>query len=187
MIDSSSYDREEDSYIFSRYGSIWGWATWRRAWAHYDAELSDWVYMRRRHPFRSVFKTWSERRFVFELGNNLHKRKLDTWDYQWELIRFYHSGLSIVPCINLVVNIGFGPGATHTLRSDPSSAPPLKADLWSPIKHPRYLVVNEYHDLLYRNRVFLDPYSLRERAKRTIKKVAKLWLRSLRRFANARS
>ncbi|MEO8165112.1 MAG: glycosyltransferase family 2 protein, partial [Betaproteobacteria bacterium] len=27
-----------DSYYFSRYAHIWGWATWRRAWQHYDHE-----------------------------------------------------------------------------------------------------------------------------------------------------
>lgn len=27
------------SYFFSHYGYMWGWATWRRAWAFYDVEL----------------------------------------------------------------------------------------------------------------------------------------------------
>jgi hypothetical protein len=31
--------RTEYSYYFSRYTLIWGWATWRRAWQHYDAEM----------------------------------------------------------------------------------------------------------------------------------------------------
>src|SRR6185369_14461868 len=28
--------RSNDSYYFSRYNHIWGWASWRRAWQHYD-------------------------------------------------------------------------------------------------------------------------------------------------------
>lgn len=30
------------SYFFSRYTHIWGWASWRRAWQHYDREMAQW-------------------------------------------------------------------------------------------------------------------------------------------------
>lgn len=29
----------QDSYYFSIYARTWGWATWRRAWQHYDLEM----------------------------------------------------------------------------------------------------------------------------------------------------
>jgi hypothetical protein len=38
----------------------------------------------------------------------------DTWDYQWVYTNFIHHALSIVPQLNLVGNIDFGPDATHT-------------------------------------------------------------------------
>ena len=28
------------SYYFSRYPHVWGWASWRRAWSHYDFEMT---------------------------------------------------------------------------------------------------------------------------------------------------
>ena len=31
--------RTSASYYFSHLPSSWGWATWRRAWQHYDIEL----------------------------------------------------------------------------------------------------------------------------------------------------
>src|SRR5512139_3287315 len=34
--------RTDASYYFSRYNHIWGWASWRRAWRHYDREASAW-------------------------------------------------------------------------------------------------------------------------------------------------
>ena len=71
--DSYSYDKTEGSYIFSRYGPIWGWATWRLAWAHYDANLTDWLYMRRPQVFNSVFKSAAERKFWLNLGDKLHR------------------------------------------------------------------------------------------------------------------
>src|SRR3954462_13955415 len=30
------------SYHFSRYVHIWGWATWQRAWRHFDLDLREW-------------------------------------------------------------------------------------------------------------------------------------------------
>src|SRR5215831_13781675 len=32
--------RGRGSYFFSRYTLSWGWATWRRAWSHYDVKVS---------------------------------------------------------------------------------------------------------------------------------------------------
>jgi hypothetical protein len=30
------------SYVFTRTTPIWGWATWRRAWARYDSAMTRW-------------------------------------------------------------------------------------------------------------------------------------------------
>jgi hypothetical protein len=32
----------QKDYIFSRFGSTWGWATWRRAWMYFDHEMNNW-------------------------------------------------------------------------------------------------------------------------------------------------
>ena len=45
-IAGSSYsirdEEQPDSYVFSRYTLSWGWATWRRAWQHYDFDMTKW-------------------------------------------------------------------------------------------------------------------------------------------------
>ena len=33
---------DRQSYHFSHFGSVWGWASWKRAWAFYDASMSAW-------------------------------------------------------------------------------------------------------------------------------------------------
>ncbi len=33
--------RGNASYYFSKYAHIWGWATWKKAWKHYDINLTD--------------------------------------------------------------------------------------------------------------------------------------------------
>lgn len=35
--------RTEYSYYFSKYTHIWGWASWRRAWQHYDVDMKSWT------------------------------------------------------------------------------------------------------------------------------------------------
>lgn len=98
-------------YLFSRFGTVWGWATWRRAWQCYDVSMQNWEThlkkIRKAFP-RSV---WEKR---LELYRNLADGKIDTWDYQWTFWRLVHDGLSIVPTQNMVENIGFSDTATHT-------------------------------------------------------------------------
>ena len=48
--------RGDGSYYFSRYNHCWGWASWRRSWQHYDAELSNWPLFRDSGSLRSVFE-----------------------------------------------------------------------------------------------------------------------------------
>ncbi|HSI63584.1 MAG TPA: hypothetical protein VLE43_10710 [Candidatus Saccharimonadia bacterium] len=40
---------------------------------------------------------------------------MDTWDYQWTYACWQHGGLTALPNVNLVANIGFGGEATHTM------------------------------------------------------------------------
>ena len=41
--------------------------------------------------------------------------KIDTWDYQLDFANYFNNGLTIIPNENLISNIGFGAGATHTM------------------------------------------------------------------------
>ena len=42
-------NRTDDSYYFSRYNHIWGWASWRRAWEYFDYDLKLWPKIGRAH------------------------------------------------------------------------------------------------------------------------------------------
>ncbi|MCW5549971.1 MAG: hypothetical protein KIT44_13490, partial [Opitutaceae bacterium] len=45
--------------------------------------------------------------------DELHAGRIDTWDYQWGYAKFVRGQLSVIPAVNLVDNVGTGPGATH--------------------------------------------------------------------------
>jgi len=101
-----------DSYYFSRYTHIWGWATWRRAWAKYDVDMKDWRDAQKR---RAVLlrSPWWMRSYWTNIYDAVDNGRIHTWDYQWLFASVLHDGLAVVPFENLVAHIGVGEGSTH--------------------------------------------------------------------------
>lgn len=128
--------RTGDSYYFSRYSHIWGWASWRRAWRHYDVGMRSWP--EGRGLVRGSFSDGAEADFWAGIFDRVHAGEIDTWDYQWLYACWSQSGLAAVPEVNLVSNLGFGPGATHTREEGELSRLPV-SDI-EEVKHPRLVV-----------------------------------------------
>jgi hypothetical protein len=125
------------SYHFSRYVHIWGWATWRRAWRHFDLELRDWHALgrgARAERLRSMFATESERCYWRYVWDN--SPEIENWDAQWSYALLARRGLAANPNRNLISNIGFGEDATNALE-DPLGigARPLEG-MEFPLHHP---------------------------------------------------
>ncbi len=102
-----------NEYFFSKIGSVWGWASWRRAWSKHDKDLSTWndgsgkeLIKQALHPELAAKRIATVQAVV--------EGKVDTWDYQFTYSRIINHGLSIIPKANLIENIGFNPNATHT-------------------------------------------------------------------------
>jgi len=107
------------SYHFSYHGGSWGWASWRRAWKYFDIDMKLWSEPEVKDRIRDVLcdaEEYNRRKGAFDA---VYNGKLDAaWDYQWFFARLLYSGLSVIPCVNLISNIGFHEGASHT--TDPS-------------------------------------------------------------------
>ncbi len=104
------------SYFFSRYTHIWGWATWRRAWKHYDFGMSAWPEFRQQGLMRSVCDDAYEASYWSGEFDRMATDSLayNDWGLQWMFACWSRSGLAVHPQVNLVANVGFGPEATHT-------------------------------------------------------------------------
>jgi hypothetical protein len=109
-----------ESYFFSKVFFVWGWASWRRAWQHYDVGMAQWPETRLQvdqPPYKPAQKLhhayWD---LVFDLA---FKNQISTWDHQWTYAHWKNKALCVTPAKNLVRNIGFGEQATHTSGSDP--------------------------------------------------------------------
>ena len=139
---------ERQSYHFACSGSIWGWASWRRAWDLYDENMVLWKDEEVRNRLRDVYcddKAFELRRKPFD---EIVAGRLDTWDYQWTFARLIQSGLSIVPCRNIVSNIGFRSDATHTKRGAPRGCGTLQKIDFPLVSPPCVVPDREYeHNL----------------------------------------
>lgn len=118
MISGSNFRLDDkilaDSYTFTKYCHVWGWATWKRAWLFYDFRMTDWPELNKKGLLQRIFDDKFEIEYWENIFNNIYNRLEDTWDYQWYYTCWKLNGVAIEPAVNLVVNIGFGENATHT-------------------------------------------------------------------------
>jgi len=90
--------RPDESYYFSRFSHIWGWATWRRAWANYDVTMADWPNLGSRFIKTEVFAGNNQAAAYWSgVFDKVHKGEIDTWDYQWVFACFKNNWLSCIP------------------------------------------------------------------------------------------
>jgi hypothetical protein len=135
-----------ESYYFSKYFHIWGWATWRNRWCGtYDVSISDWPLIRDKVLLAQVAGYGVSVRYWSELFDRVYRGEIDTWDYQWTLANWKNQRVSIMPKSNLISNIGFGYDATHTRRKSPL-ANLITAPVTFPLSHPYTLEVNNSAD-----------------------------------------
>jgi len=132
------FQATEDSYYYSRYPLIWGWASWRRVWQqHYDVDIQRWPEMREQgwlnrflQPLECLY--WG--RLFDQVCNGL-----DTWDYSLLFTCWLNDGLALHPRRNLVSNIGWGADATHTKDPDCALARLPSYPMTFPLRHPKRL------------------------------------------------
>lgn len=101
------------SFLFTPFAEIWGWATWKRVWQQYDYDIVAWKERNITSYMKKIMNT-TMIEYYSNMFDQVYTHELDTWDYQLQYLIFQKEGLSIVPCKNMVKNIGFGVDATHT-------------------------------------------------------------------------
>lgn len=137
-------------YYFSKYTHASGWATWRRAWRSFDWAISRWPEFKAGRLVDGWCADPYERRYWTELFDRLHQGDREVWDLQWNLACWSQNGLAVLPSMNLVLNDGWGPDATHT--KSPLTWPPT-AEI-TVINHPPCMVRNVLADAITFDRNF---------------------------------
>jgi len=148
--------RTRYSYYFSRYSHVWGWASWRRAWRHYDVDIRLWPILRETSWLADVLGDVDAAACWRGAFDRVYGGDVDTWDYQWMLACLTRHGFSILPSVNLISNLGHGPDATHGKggTSRPTNLP--SAGMVFPLQHPPDLIWNREADQFTFEHVLLD-------------------------------
>ena len=138
-------DVEGASYSFSRYNPTWGWATWRRAWKHYDVSIPRWRRIDQSALLSSISPSLAFRLTWTRVFKDAHRDDYDTWDHQWTFTIWDQGGVAVLPSQNLVTNRGFGPDATHT-KQDIGFGHRPRRELDFPLRHPPAVEVDPFRE-----------------------------------------
>ena len=144
----------DSSYYFSRYNHHWGWASWRRAWRHYDSSLSQWPVLRDSCLLETIFENRLERIYWSNIWERLYlENKPDSWAYRWSFTCLSNGGLTVLPN-PIVENVGFGDSASHTVDFAYSTKTNLGLEA---LKHPDFLIRNSEADRFTFANIFSPP------------------------------
>ncbi|HYP15788.1 MAG TPA: hypothetical protein VEQ65_01145 [Opitutus sp.] len=98
--------------MFLRILSCWGWATWARAWQHYESNL-DVHFQRLNTPDRiRKFNIEGHADFFRQLQDNRAGR-IRSWAVRWYASWLGQGGLSLFPTQSLVRNVGHDGSGVH--------------------------------------------------------------------------
>jgi hypothetical protein len=101
-------------FFFLPFISSWGWATWKRAWDHFDANATGWQQLRTDITLRDRFNIDASYPYAQMLESQMLGQSVDSWAIRWWWSVFRQNGIVLYSRTSLVSNKGFGELATHT-------------------------------------------------------------------------
>lgn len=167
--------RSSESYLFTSYFHVWGWASWRRTWQLYDGAMGEWPNWVQGGGFSERFSANPKERLYWrKILQDVFERRIDTWAYQLMFMCWKNRLLVSYPNRNLIENVGFGDEATHTKGDVPLyviESPVRPLDF--PLTHPTLLARDERADEAIWRHVYYR--SLRVKLRRFLKRWLAWW------------
>lgn len=162
MNHSGTYEKPQSDYFFSKAGSIWGFAIWKRTFEifEYDIRFNEDKYAKdlliKSYP-KSIRK---------HIKNNIEFKRdrfLKTqMNGDFELVNgasfFLQSGLMIIPSKNLISCQGISENAVHNVNNPKKLPKSIRSlfnmktyELGFPLKHPKYIIADtDYEQYVYK-------------------------------------
>lgn len=139
-------DEIKETFYFSKFSSIWGWATWRRVWKTYDIKIKFWNKYKHSEEWKNTCNDPTERIFWNKIFDKVYKNEINSWAYSNQLCNWYYDRLTIVPKFNLIRNIGFSKEATNTKKAYQIYFPKVKNLKLKKIIYPKHVEANKKAD-----------------------------------------
>ena len=165
----------KESYYFSFYAHPpHGWATWKRAWKHYDFKMQNPSLSILESKLKSIIQNQEVESFWMEAFVAMREKDVDTWDTQWQFAIWSQNGCTIMPYKNLVKNIGYHADATHTTNPGHRSNISVfySIDL-AAIRHPTEISVHAKYDNYKIEYIYLNKPTLRDKINAVVPKPIK--------------
>lgn len=128
-------DEGADAFGRVGYPLIWGWASWRRVWQAYDPAIPEWTGDCDDFP-RLAAKPRATKQYLKVVFDAVQNGTLDTWDFQFNFQCQLHQQDFLHPYVNMITNIGFAEGATHTSNALDPNAALARKDVRFPLRGP---------------------------------------------------
>lgn len=146
--DSKYFDNQD--YIFTHYAHTWGWATWKRVWNEFDLYMRDFPKWIAGGGALNVLLTKEQgirsNKVLQRIYDHIDQEVTHSWDSQWSYTRMKTGGLGIVPCKNLIQNIGeFG---THSQGHNKANDM-IAEEMPKTLVHPLFVVANIGYEILH--------------------------------------
>jgi hypothetical protein len=153
---------ENDSYFFSSFASIFGFATWKRCWNHVENKMESWpTFVSKNYKLNYFDKSISNsiyKKFEHFYNERILSNNLNTWDLQFVFAILANSGTGIVPAVNLIKAVGLD-GYNSSLASPfhfLSTNDNFKIE-----NHPDFIQNNHLYDSMFINsNCFIDNRSV---------------------------
>ena len=145
-----------ETYYFSKYSSIWGWATWKNRWEDsFDIKMNNWPKVKKEGWMTDILLNDKSEKF---LSKYLHRRfKLidKDWDRAWQFGCLINGRLTIFPSKNLITSVGQDEFATHNNPRKWDRLP--LEEMKFPLKHPKIIVADNRVDNFLTKEGFSKP------------------------------
>ncbi|MCD7973134.1 MAG: glycosyltransferase [Candidatus Azobacteroides sp.] len=107
--------------FFFRVATSWGWATWQRAWEHFEPDIE---------KLNEQFNPRKISDFSIDCSENFWKQfqhfrkgKNNSWAIRWYASIFLHGGVCLHPSVSMTNNIGNDASGTHSDATDMYQTP----------------------------------------------------------------
>jgi hypothetical protein len=103
--------------FFYREATCWGWATWKRAWEHYNPNSAELVKAIEKKEAVADFNL-NNSMFFMQMLRKQALGEIDSWAIRWYASMYLRGGLSLHPAVSLVANEGFDGTGVHCSITD---------------------------------------------------------------------
>lgn len=162
MNHSGTYEKPQSDYFFSKAGSIWGFAIWKRTFEIFEYDI---LFNEDKYAKDLLIKSYPKS-IRKHIKNNIEFKRdrfLKTqMNGDFELVNgasfFLQSGLMIIPSKNLISCQGISENAVHNVNNPKKLPKSIRSlfnmktyELGFPLKHPKYIIADtDYEQYVYK-------------------------------------